>query len=144
MVESFLEKPVKEEPVKEEQKHSTKKTEQDIKIFVDNQPQRKKSNVSYKFIEKENSNEKEKSNEIDININYQIKSEESSRKQSIISVVESSTPSNPEEIKIKPKLDFDQLLELELQKEGGNQNNVQDKGKPRKQFLKKGKMINQI
>lgn len=102
------------------------------------------------MIEQENSNEKEKNDE---NSNgkeknsgkeKETKSQDQSRKQSKISVVESSTHSNPDDIKIKPKLDFEQLLELELQKEGISQNIAQGNAKPRKQFLKKGKMINEI
>lgn len=144
-----VQEPVKQsskEPAKEHrreiQKHKINKSENDPIISVDNKQQRKKSDSSYKLIEQENSNQKEKSNEKDNN--NQTKSTEQSRKQSQFSVVESTTPSNPDEIKIKPKLDFEQLLELELQKEGISQNNGQEKGKPKKQFLKKGKMINEI
>jgi len=59
-------------------------------------------------------------------------------------VAQSTTPSNPEEIKIKPKLNFDQLLELELQKENLNLASNQSNTKPKKEFLKRGKRINEI
>lgn len=50
---------------------------------------------------------------------------------------------NPEDVKIKPKLTFEELLELELQKEGNAENQI-EKVKPKKNFLKKGKLINEI
>lgn len=50
---------------------------------------------------------------------------------------------NSEDQKILPKLTFEELLELELKKEGDPEE-IKDKVKPKKNFLKKGKLIKEI